>query len=166
MATFQSQINILAAGQHQLHKKIEEFTNSNLGAKYDSTSTTIYDNNTKNGAIVIEGLGYQSFDCILTVNGTELHFMNYKGLCEDFTLSGVSDSAVKTISIADHDNDDSASISETELKLFSKTFADETVKQYNYPKIIDLTKQPSNEGKQPVTEGINPPQPPPGNNPE
>lgn len=152
MATFQSQINILAAGQHKLHQKIDEITDLHLIAKYDSLETIIMDD-VDDEKIVIEGLGYRAFDCMLTVNNNELHFMDYKGLCEDFTLTSGDTATIKKISINTFTDDDSASIAENgTLNLYSKTFTSQD--NYDYPKIIQLT-EPENKGTT-ITEGNKP----------
>lgn len=66
MATFQSQINILAAGQHQLHKRIEDITDFSLFVKYDSLNMIISDNKDSN-EILIQDLGSLAYDGILKV---------------------------------------------------------------------------------------------------
>lgn len=152
MTTFQSQINILAAGQHQLHKRIDEITDLHLVAKYDSLDTFIFDN-VDGDSIKIEGLGYQSFDCILTVDGADLHFMDYKGLCENFNSITVTlPSPVSKITTTKH-AEDSVSVSGTTLTLYSNTF-DSTSKNYTYPKIINLATQLVSNTTASTTEGI------------
>lgn len=66
MATFQSQINILAAGQHQLHKKIEDITDFSLFVNYDSLNMEIKDNK-DNNHILIQDLGSLAYNGILKV---------------------------------------------------------------------------------------------------
>ena len=80
MATFQSQINILAAGQHNLHKKIEEITDFSLFVKYDSLNMEISDNKDSN-RILIQDLGSLAYDGILkVVDSTTICLMDNNGI--------------------------------------------------------------------------------------
>lgn len=152
MATFQSQINILAAGQHQLHKRIHDITNLHLVAKYDSLDTFIFDNEDAD-SIKIEGLGYQPFDCILTVNSKDLHLMDYTGYCENLSSSINIPTTITKIITTNHNDGDSASISGTTLTLYSKTFNTESI-DYEFPKIINLATKQGSDTSEPTTEGI------------
>ena len=148
MATFQSQINILAAGQHKLHKRIEDLTDFKLHVIYDSLDTYIMDNEDSN-SIKISGLGYNAFDCILSLDlenssSTAIHFMDYKGLCEDFIVNGkIPDSvaiAQTTSSVAGKNKPKEAKLdTNNNLTLTSTIFeTGSTLK----PKFIKLYEQP------------------------
>lgn len=80
MATFQSQLNILAAVNCGVHKRIVELENNQISVKYNEESTEFYmGNKTKQ----IKYLGYKAYDAILIVNkDKEYHFMDYTGKCE------------------------------------------------------------------------------------
>lgn len=151
MATFQSQINILAAGQHKLHKKIEDLTDFKLCATYGESATIISDSvGTDN--ITIDGLGFKAYDCILTLDGigtsTEIHFMGYDGLCEDFNTSATIGivSSVKTT----NGTSVNATLDGNKLTLTSPKLK---VKEYTVPKVIDLTSLLEG-GSTIITEGI------------
>ena len=82
MATFQSQINILAAGQHKLHERIQDLTDFSLYVNYDELNTLIKDNdNNDNGKyIMIQDLGNKNYEGILKViNDSALCLMDYNG---------------------------------------------------------------------------------------
>ena len=164
MATFQSQINILAAGQHQLHKKIEKIEDFSLFVKYDSLETIIMDNEGKD-SITISDLGYQAFNCILTVEETVstpnneslgIHFMDYKGLCDDFIIKGKKNSitTATNITIA-NSSPSSGTLSGNTLSLTSDIFINITTDNIK-PKIINLDSQLTTTVTAPITEGTTP----------
>lgn len=88
MATFQSQINILAAGQHKLHEKVKTLEDFSLFVKHDSLNTLIKDDNDSN-YIMIQDLGNQAYDCILKViDNNNICLMDYDGNYNCLTGSG------------------------------------------------------------------------------
>lgn len=82
MATFQSQINILAAGQHKLHERIQDLTNFSLYVDHDELNTLIKDNDNNDDGkyIMIQDLGNKNYEGILKViNDSALCLMDYNG---------------------------------------------------------------------------------------
>lgn len=157
MATFQSQINILAAGQHRLHSKIEDLTDFSLQVKYDSLATIIKDNdpNDSNKFITIDGLGYQSFDCILTINEKEIHLMDHKGNCEYFTCSNSIPNSLKADKVSfyklnEGNNTAFYNSNDQTLKLSSVNLTDDN---YKIPQIIRLESPWTGIHSEPETEG-------------
>lgn len=71
MATFQSQINILAAANCGIHSRINQLEKSRLEVKYDETFTTIKDN-TNDGHITVNNLGYNAYDAMLIMKNDTL----------------------------------------------------------------------------------------------
>lgn len=80
MATFQSQLNILAAVNSNVHKRIVELENNQISVKYNEESTEFYMGSEMRQ---IKYLGYKAYDAILMVNDDEeYHLMDYTGKCE------------------------------------------------------------------------------------
>ena len=79
MATFQSQINILAAVNCGVHKRIDELENNQIMVKYNEESTEFcIGNETKQ----IKYLGYKAYDAILLFKEENYYLMGYNGKCE------------------------------------------------------------------------------------
>ena len=90
MATFQSQINILAAANHNIHKKISDLEQRQLKVEYSVNKTIIKDNKDDN-FITINNLGYNAYDAIVLTNAEEAYLFGYDG--EYHKLILVSNSA-------------------------------------------------------------------------
>lgn len=159
MATFQSQINILAAGQHKLHKKIDDLNDLKLYATYGESNTIISDS-VGDDRITIDGLGFKAYDCILTLDGndtlTEIHLMGYDGFCEDFSIGqNVNSISSATIVFVGDDNNIQADFtsdqSSSTLTLTSPKFKN---KPYKIPKVITLTSLFKSGSSEAITEGI------------
>lgn len=79
MSTIQSQLNILAAVNCGVHKRIAELENNQISVKYNEESTEFcMGSETKQ----IKYLGYKAYDAILSLNSDRYHLMDYKGKCE------------------------------------------------------------------------------------
>ena len=161
MATFQSQINILAAGQHRLHSKIEELTEFKLQVKYDSLATFIWDKETQD-SIEIKDLGYNAYDCMLTVEQTEttsgsesfkIHFMDNKGSCDDFIVNGTATN-IANVKIQIADSSSGTLATDGTLTLQSDIFSGKTTATPVNYRIIDLGKPLTTPADQkPIIEG-------------
>lgn len=78
MATFQSQINILAAANHNIHKKISDLEQRQLKVEYSVNKTIIKDNK-DDTFITINNLGYNAYDAIVVMNNNEAYLFGYDG---------------------------------------------------------------------------------------
>lgn len=79
MSTIQSQLNILAAVNCGVHKRITELENNQISVKYNEESTEFcMGSKTKQ----IKYLGYKAYDAILSLNSDRYYLMDYKGKCE------------------------------------------------------------------------------------
>ena len=99
MATFQSQINILAAANHNIHKKISDLESGQLKVEYKDTKTTIKDNKDAN-FITINNLGYNAYDAMLIMkNGDggarKYHLMGYDGKILDLDKNPIVRSKIE-----------------------------------------------------------------------
>lgn len=79
MATFQSQINILAAANCGVHKRIKELEDNQIRVKYNEESTEFYMGNKTEQ---IKYLGYKAYDAILLFKEGNYYLMGYNGKCE------------------------------------------------------------------------------------
>lgn len=85
MATFQSQINILAAANCGVKQRLKELESKKLEIHYGATETTIKDND-DDPLITINNLGYNAYDAMLIMKNNpsnpserSYHLMGYDG---------------------------------------------------------------------------------------
>lgn len=129
MSTIQSQLNILAAANCGVHKRITELENNQISVKYNEESTEFcMGSETKQ----IKYLGYKAYDAILSLNSDRYYLMDYTGKYEKienntqniFIHFEFTNEHTGTIQkgeiIFDNNNDTIATILNTELKLTNK----------------------------------------------
>lgn len=81
MATFQSQLNILASANCGIHKRIADLENNQIMVKYNAENTEFYMGSETEQ---IKYLGYKAYDAILLFKDSKYYLMDYIGKCEKF----------------------------------------------------------------------------------
>ena len=87
MATFQSQINILAAANCNIHKRIADLENNQISVKYCEESTEFYMGSEMGQ---IKYLGYRSYEAIVYKKGGSYYVMDYTGIHKELEHQSLS----------------------------------------------------------------------------
>lgn len=173
MATFQSQINILAAANCGIHSRLNQLEKSRLEVNYNDTFTTIKDTH-DDAYITINNLGYNAYDAVLimkndSLNPTtrEYHLMGFDGQNLDLGKNteirakigkAMEAQTMKLLELTNMTNERELLRWDFECKFDSSDVflpLDETDFSIGYPILIETTDEDDNKQYSAITKSNN-----------